>query len=172
MELAEGVLKLACQAQYGWLPAIPRERPWGPALLALAAGGVDGQAPVLPGEDRVLLEQWGFLQWEAAAWDPDPRAVPDNLDTLVADHSRIFRHLMNLSHRLEGVVKAGEATEMDIEERAAEVFGSGEAARTWLHSPAWGLGGRVPEDYMNEFGEAGAREVTDLLGRIEAGVTS
>jgi len=54
--------------------------------------------------------------------------------------------------------------------RAREVLESEEAARTWLRSPQVGLGGAIPLDYAET--EVGAREVEDLLGRIEHGVYS
>jgi len=53
---------------------------------------------------------------------------------------------------------------------ACEVFEDKKDAARWLQSPQIGLGGRVPLDYMQT--EAGAREVEDLLGRIEYGVLS
>jgi putative toxin-antitoxin system antitoxin component (TIGR02293 family) len=53
---------------------------------------------------------------------------------------------------------------------AREVFEDKEAARDWLHQPQVGLGGRVPLDFIQT--EAGAREVEDLLGRMEYGVIS
>jgi putative toxin-antitoxin system antitoxin component (TIGR02293 family) len=43
-------------------------------------------------------------------------------------------------------------------------------AREWLREPQRGLGGRVPLEVMRT--EVGAREVEDLLGRIEYGVFS
>ena len=54
--------------------------------------------------------------------------------------------------------------------RAVSVFGGIEAARQWLNSPQFGLGGAVPLDYAAT--EPGAREVENLLGRIEYGVYS
>jgi putative toxin-antitoxin system antitoxin component (TIGR02293 family) len=53
---------------------------------------------------------------------------------------------------------------------AVEVMGGEDAARRWLNSPQVGLGGAVPLDYAET--EVGAREVEDLLGRIEYGVYS
>lgn len=53
---------------------------------------------------------------------------------------------------------------------AVEVMGSPEQARQWLASPQVGLGGAVPLAYAET--EFGAREVEDLLGRIEYGVYS
>jgi putative toxin-antitoxin system antitoxin component (TIGR02293 family) len=54
--------------------------------------------------------------------------------------------------------------------KAVEVLESVENARKWLTSPQIGLGGAVPLDYGET--EVGAREVTDLLDRIEYGVYS
>ena len=54
--------------------------------------------------------------------------------------------------------------------KAVEVMGGEESARRWLSSPQFGLGGAVPLDYAET--EVGAREVEDLLGRIEYGVYS
>lgn len=52
--------------------------------------------------------------------------------------------------------------------RAAEVMESLEDGRQWLASPQIGLGGATPLDYAET--EFGAREVENLLGRIEYGV--
>jgi putative toxin-antitoxin system antitoxin component (TIGR02293 family) len=54
--------------------------------------------------------------------------------------------------------------------KAVKVLESEENARQWLTSPQFGLGGAVPLDYAET--EVGAREVEDLLGRIEHGVYS
>lgn len=54
--------------------------------------------------------------------------------------------------------------------RAVEVLESEENARLWLMAPQVGLGGAVPLEYAET--EVGAREVEDLLGRIEYGVYS
>ena len=54
--------------------------------------------------------------------------------------------------------------------RAVKVLGGLEDARKWLNSSQFGLGGAVPLDYAKT--EVGAREVENLLGRIEHGVYS
>lgn len=54
--------------------------------------------------------------------------------------------------------------------KAVEVLESEENARQWLNSPQFGLGGAVPLEYAET--EVGAREVENLLGRIEYGVYS
>jgi putative toxin-antitoxin system antitoxin component (TIGR02293 family) len=51
---------------------------------------------------------------------------------------------------------------------ATSVFGGIERARAWLKHPQVGLGGAIPLDYAST--EAGAREVENLLGRIEYSV--
>ena len=52
--------------------------------------------------------------------------------------------------------------------QATTVFGDAERARAWLKHPQVGLGGAVPLDYAST--ETGAREVENLLGRIEYSV--
>ncbi|MDN5848308.1 MAG: DUF2384 domain-containing protein [Nitrococcus sp.] len=53
---------------------------------------------------------------------------------------------------------------------AEEVFEDMERAYRWLREPQRGLGERVPLSLL--ITEAGAREVEDLLGRIEYGIFS
>jgi len=53
-------------------------------------------------------------------------------------------------------------------EKALEVFKSAELAKKWLKQDAYGLGDIPPLEYAAT--EIGAREVEDLLGRIEHGV--
>ena len=55
-------------------------------------------------------------------------------------------------------------------EHATRVFGDVEKARAWLKHPQYGLGGAVPLNYAET--EIGAREVDNLLGRIDYGVYS
>jgi putative toxin-antitoxin system antitoxin component (TIGR02293 family) len=52
--------------------------------------------------------------------------------------------------------------------RAEEVFESREAAREWLRAPAVALQGESPLEYLDT--EIGAREVENILGRLEHGV--
>lgn len=52
--------------------------------------------------------------------------------------------------------------------QAASVMESLDSGRRWLTSPQAGLGGAIPLDYAET--EVGAREVENLLGRIEYGV--
>ena len=52
--------------------------------------------------------------------------------------------------------------------QATDVFGEEAKARDWLKLPQRGLGGAVPLEYAET--EIGAREVENLLGRIDYGV--
>ena len=54
--------------------------------------------------------------------------------------------------------------------QAANVFGGAHEARQWLTAPQAALGGAVPIEFAAS--EIGAREVEQLLGRIEHGVYS
>lgn len=54
--------------------------------------------------------------------------------------------------------------------QATDLFGDVDRARAWLKHPQYGLGGTVPLDYATT--EVGAREVENLLGRIEYSVYS
>lgn len=53
---------------------------------------------------------------------------------------------------------------------ASEVLEDKKLAREWLQSPQIGFNNRTPLELMTT--EAGAREVEDLLGRMEHGVVS
>jgi len=53
-------------------------------------------------------------------------------------------------------------------QKALELFEDQEEARRWFRTPKRALGGKTPLDYSET--EVGAREVEDLLGRLEYGV--
>ena len=54
--------------------------------------------------------------------------------------------------------------------KAEDVFGDGKSAREWLRHKQAGLGKAAPLDFART--EIGAREVENLLGRLEYGVYS
>ena len=76
--------------------------------------------------------------------------------------------------KLQGKIDQHESERVARYERllakATEFFGDPESARKWLSSPQRGLGGAVPIDFAAS--EIGAREVENLLGRLEFGVYS
>lgn len=55
-------------------------------------------------------------------------------------------------------------------DKAVEVFGDVQQARQWFKTPLKALRGKSPLEYSDT--EIGAREVEDLLGRLEHGVFS
>jgi putative toxin-antitoxin system antitoxin component (TIGR02293 family) len=55
-------------------------------------------------------------------------------------------------------------------DRALQVLHKQNRVRLWFKSPQKGLGGKTPLEYADT--EPGAREVEDLLGRLEHGVFS
>ena len=59
---------------------------------------------------------------------------------------------------------------MRIFDRAKQLFVTEEDVRKWLHAELPALGWRTPLDYAQT--EPGAREVENLIGRIEHGVFS
>lgn len=59
---------------------------------------------------------------------------------------------------------------MRIYDRARQIFGSSENTRGWLNARLRALGGRTPLEFAQT--EPGAREVENILGRIEHGVFS
>lgn len=59
----------------------------------------------------------------------------------------------------------------EVYEAAIDLFdGDRDAAKRWLTLPAKGLGNARPVDYAQS--EHGAREVCDLIGRLNYGVFS
>lgn len=58
----------------------------------------------------------------------------------------------------------------NILRHAVGVFGTLNRARQWLKFPQFGLGGAIPLEFAKT--EIGAREVDDLLGRIDYSVYS
>jgi putative toxin-antitoxin system antitoxin component (TIGR02293 family) len=57
-----------------------------------------------------------------------------------------------------------------IIDQASRIFADAASARQWLKFPQAALGGAVPLQYART--ELGAREVEDLLGRLDHGVYS
>ena len=59
---------------------------------------------------------------------------------------------------------------MRLYDRAKELFGTHENTREWLNAEIPALGGRTPLAFART--EQGAREVENLIGRIEHGIPS
>jgi putative toxin-antitoxin system antitoxin component (TIGR02293 family) len=76
--------------------------------------------------------------------------------------------------KLQGKIDREESEKLvryqSLLKKAEEVFGDAENAREWLTHRQRGLGNAVPLEFAKS--ELGAREVENLLGRIEYGVYS
>jgi putative toxin-antitoxin system antitoxin component (TIGR02293 family) len=101
------------------------------------------------------------------------RALLDLPMERLAAHLGISRATLH-RRKVAGRLEAGES---DRVVRFARLLGlavatmeSLEAARAWMAAPQFGLGGETPLSYAET--EVGAREVEDLLARIEYGVYS
>lgn len=77
----------------------------------------------------------------------------------VADKARLKVHEGERAARL-----------MRLFDRAKEVFGTDENTRGWFNASILALGGKTPLEYAQT--EPGAREVENIIGRIEHGVFS
>ncbi len=96
--------------------------------------------------------------------------VPENQMAVAVNISQ--RTLTN--RKKQGRFKADESERVfrlaTLYERAREVLGTNESVKRWFHSPVKGLGGKTPFEFADT--EPGAREVMDVLGRIEDGIFS
>ena len=84
--------------------------------------------------------------------------------------SRATLHRRRIQRRLDQDESEKLVRYRRLLEKAAGVFGGTENARQWLSHPQQGLEDAVPLEFAKS--EIGAREVENLLGRIEYGVYS
>lgn len=107
-------------------------------------------------------------------------AVLLRFDALFPESARGVRAALKLSERTlarrrsTGRLSAAESDRfyrlITLYLQAADVLESPEAADSWMNSPALALGDHTPLEYAQN--EAGARQVSDLLVRIDHGVYS
>jgi putative toxin-antitoxin system antitoxin component (TIGR02293 family) len=100
------------------------------------------------------------------------RALHIPLDKLaeVLGMSRATLHRRKVQGRLDQDESEKLIRYQRLLKKAEEVFGSSADARDWLTHPQVALGKSVPIEFAKT--EIGAREVENLLGRIEYGVYS
>jgi len=107
-----------------------------------------------------------------------PISAFDKLQTAVDIPSSDLARIVNIAPRTLARRKQTGRLQSDESERvlrigvlfdlAGDVLGNHGDARNWLKSPNRALGGSTPLEYADT--EPGAREVEELLGRIEHGV--
>lgn len=111
----------------------------------------------LPVTDIVAFgKQAGFTNDELAKLIQIP---PRTYARRVASKSRLKVHEGERAVRL-----------MRLFERAKQVFGTDENTRGWFNAKLLALGRKTPLEYAQT--EPGAREVEDIIGRIEHGIVS
>ena len=96
--------------------------------------------------------------------------VPMETLATVLGISRATLHRRKLQGRLDKAESERLVRYQRLLKKASDVFGDKEDARRWLTHPQPGLGNTVPLEFAKS--ELGAREVENLLGRIEYSVYS
>jgi len=128
--------------------------------------GLDPADPV----KMVRLVRAGFPFSRLARFQKDTALPWEKVARFVAIPQR------TLSRRqTEGRLRADESDRVWRASRifalAVELFeGDAAAARQWLQTPQVGLGGEVPLEFAST--DVGAREVENLIGRLEYGVVA
>ena len=94
----------------------------------------------------------------------------DELARLIRVPSRTYARRVANKSRLK--VPEGERAVriMRLFERARQVFGTDENTRRWFDSKILALGRKTPLEFAQT--EPGAREVENIIGRIEHGIVS
>jgi putative toxin-antitoxin system antitoxin component (TIGR02293 family) len=140
-----------------------------PAPNELVSGLVMHDAPAPSAPDLIRRVQAGLPFDELLALQTSLDLPLDRL-ALKLGMSKATLHRRKLDGRLTPEESDRVIRFARLMGRAVTVFETEENARLWLASPQVGLGGAIPLDYAGT--EIGAREVEDLLGRIEYGVYS
>jgi putative toxin-antitoxin system antitoxin component (TIGR02293 family) len=131
--------------------------------------GTHGHSPRSASE-LIDLIQKGFSLKAVMSVKEAIHLTDRELATLLGMSERTLSRMRRTASRLSPVASDRLYRVVRIFALAKEVLeGEGKAA-DWLHRPLIGLGGRKPLEMIQT--EAGAREVEDLLGRIEHGVIS
>lgn len=127
------------------------------------------------------LEELGTAELVRQVSDGFPYGVLDHLRRSVELSTSSLAQLLDINARtlnrrkLEGRLNPDESDRVlrlaRVYANALGLFGGDlDKARRWLSTPKVALGGESPLDYARV--EVGAREVLDLIGRIEHGVPS
>jgi len=107
-----------------------------------------------------------------SAFEKIQRELDASADTLASTVNIATRTLAR--RKKEGRFHSDESERVlriaSLFDRALQVLHSQNRVQLWFKSPQKGLGGQTPLEYADT--EPGAREVEDLLGRLEHGVFS
>ena len=124
-------------------------------------------AYALPPANTIAILRKGFA---AEAFDRVQTRLGVTADKLADVVGIALRTLMR--RKQEGRLQMHESERLlrvsRLFDKAVDVFEGEDAARVWFRTPQKALGGSTPLDFAET--EIGAREVENLLGRIEHGV--
>jgi putative toxin-antitoxin system antitoxin component (TIGR02293 family) len=117
-----------------------------------------------------LRVEEGLPVLDLVAFGKDAGFTIEELARLVHIPPRTYARRVAAKARLN--IPEGEraARIMRLYDRAKELFGTHANTRQWLNTELPALGWRTPLDFART--EQGAREVEDLIGRIEEGIFS
>jgi putative toxin-antitoxin system antitoxin component (TIGR02293 family) len=132
----------------------------------LTKKGPGGIATVQQQIDRIR----GGLSFRAAENLQKALSMPMEKLAIILGLSRATLHRRKVQGKLGQAESEKLVRYQQLLKKASEVFGNADEARLWLTHPQPGLGNAVPIDFARS--EIGAREVENLLGRIEYGVYS
>jgi putative toxin-antitoxin system antitoxin component (TIGR02293 family) len=129
-----------------------------------------GPAPLHDHASMALRVEEGLPVLDLVAFGKDAGFSTEELARLVHIPPRTYARRVAAKARLK--IPEGERAVriMRLYERARELFVTHEGTRQWLNRELPALGWRSPLDFART--EQGAREVEELIGRIEHGVVS
>jgi putative toxin-antitoxin system antitoxin component (TIGR02293 family) len=139
-------------------------------------------AEVLGGRKVFGKSEWSALGWAAQIEKGFPFPALEHLKGALRLSDREVSSALDVSAKTASRWRHADKTRLSssVSDRiyrfarlfalAEQVLEDTDAAREWMHDPQVGLGGHSPVELVRT--EAGAREVENLLVRIEHGVLS
>lgn len=112
----------------------------------------------------------GVPVMEVVAFGKQAGFTQDELARLINIPARTYARRVAGKERLRVAEGERAARLMRLFSRAKEIFGTDQNTRGWFSSKILALGGKTPLEYAQT--EPGAREVENVIGRIEHGVFS
>lgn len=139
--------------------------------------GISGIAEALGGKNTLRMNIKKDMEMDQLIRDGIPYEAYDHFkDKLKMTHHELctfiglknIRAIKNASARLSSISSDRLFRLARIYALAVEVLADEEKGREWLKKPQYGLGGRIPLEMATT--EIGAKEVENVLGRIEYSV--